>query len=71
MLIIVILNLYVKQLSKNYSSFKPKKTNENLIHLFRGMQWSDCSIKQIRFFLGTPAAQCLQNKPRCSAVQNR
>ena len=35
------------------------------MYLFlRGVQWSRCSQKSIRYFLSTSAAECLQNKPR-------
>ena len=30
----------------------------------RGQLWSDCSVKQIKFFLKTNTARCLYNKPR-------
>ena len=30
----------------------------------RGLQWSDCSVKQMRHFLRTSTASCLYNKPR-------
>ena len=32
----------------------------------RGLQWSDCSVKQMRHFLRTSTASCLYNKPRVS-----
>ena len=30
----------------------------------RGLQWSDCSVKQMRHFLKTSTASCLYNKPQ-------
>jgi len=35
----------------------------DLRHTSRGQQWSDCSVKQIKYFLKTSAAQCLYNPP--------
>ena len=36
----------------------------DLRHTSRGQLWSDCSVKQIKYFLGTRTAQCLYNAPR-------
>ena len=36
----------------------------DLRHTSRGQLWSDCSVKQIKYFLSTRTAQCLYNVPR-------
>ena len=35
----------------------------DLRHTSRGQQWSDCSVKQIKYFLKTSTSQCLYNSP--------